>query len=67
MRELCLPVGMTPDELKQVDDIATARRRVRKGDALYRAGETFTALYALRVGSLKTTVLAEDGREQVAG
>ena len=67
MRELCLPVGLAPEELRQVDAIVSLRRKVRKGDTLYRAGEPFSALFALRVGSLKTTVLAEDGREQVAG
>ena len=68
MRELCLPVG------PRCRGHAAGRRAARhprssckKGDALYRAGEPFTALYAVRLGSLKTTVLAEDGREQVSG
>jgi CRP/FNR family transcriptional regulator len=67
MRELCLPVGLTGDEMKQVDALIHNRTRLKKYDALYRAGEPFHALYAIRIGSLKTTVLAEDGREQVAG
>jgi CRP/FNR family transcriptional regulator len=67
MRELCLPVGLTPHELEQVDSAVASRRRLRKGEALYRNGEAFAALYAIRVGSLKTVVMAEDGREQVAG
>ena len=67
MRELCLPVGLAPDELKQVDALIGHRIKLKKGDTLYRAGDPFTALYATRLGSLKTTVLAEDGREQVSG
>jgi CRP/FNR family transcriptional regulator, anaerobic regulatory protein len=67
MRELCLPVGLAPDDLKAVDNAIGTRVKLKKGESLYRAGETFTALYAVRLGSLKTTVLAEDGREQVAG
>ena len=67
MRELCLPMGLGPTELAQVDALLGSRVKLRKGDTLYRAGETFTALYAIRIGSLKTTVLAEDGREQVSG
>jgi len=67
MRELCLPVGLAPDDLKAVDSAIGTRVKLKKGESLYRAGETFTALYAVRLGSLKTTVLAEDGREQVAG
>jgi CRP/FNR family transcriptional regulator len=67
MRELCLPMGLDVDDVNQVDALLGARVKLRKGDALYRTGEAFTALYAIRIGSLKTTVLAEDGREQVSG
>ena len=67
MRELCLPVGLNHDDLKQVDSVLGNRVKLRKGDSLYRAGEPFARCYAVRIGSLKTTVLAEDGREQVSG
>ncbi len=67
MRELCLPVGLSGDEMKQVDVLIHNRAKLKKNETLYRAGEAFHALYAIRIGSLKTTVLAEDGREQVAG
>jgi len=67
MRELCLPVGLSGDDLKAVDAAVGNRSRLKKGDSLYRAGDAFSALYAVRLGTLKTTVLAEDGREQVAG
>ena len=67
LRELCLPVGLSIDEMKQVDTLIAHRTRITKHQALYRAGERFHALYAIQLGSLKTTVLAEDGREQVTG
>jgi CRP/FNR family transcriptional regulator len=67
MRELCLPVGLSGDDLKAVDAAVGNRSRLRKGESLYRAGDPFQALFAVRLGTLKTTVLAEDGREQVAG
>ena len=67
MRELCLPIGLEQAALQQLDDLITKRVRLKKGEYLYRAGDSFTALFAIRTGSCKTTVLAEDGREQVAG
>jgi len=67
MKELCLPVGLGRKDLRQLDELVITRLRLKKGDTLYRSGDAFTALYAVRVGSCKTTVLAEDGREQVAG
>lgn len=67
MRELCLPVGLSSDDVRQIDTLLGARVKLKKGDTLYRAGDPFASLYAVRLGSLKTTVLAEDGREQVSG
>jgi CRP/FNR family transcriptional regulator, anaerobic regulatory protein len=67
VRELCLPVGLTTDEMMQVDGLITHRARLKKHQTLYGAGEPFQALYAIRVGSLKATLVAEDGREQVVG
>jgi CRP/FNR family transcriptional regulator len=67
MRELCMPLGLDAENVQKVDALITTRLKLKKGDAAYRAGDLFHALYAVRVGSLKTTVLAEDGREQVAG
>jgi CRP/FNR family transcriptional regulator len=67
MRELCLPVGLEPDAMRQLDALVTSRQHLKKGDFLFRAGAGFSALYAIRVGSCKTTILAEDGHEQVIG
>src|SRR5574343_1922669 len=65
--ELCLPFGLNLDELERLDDLVSTRRRIKRGDHLYRAGETFDAIYAIRSGFFKTDVLLEDGREQVTG
>jgi CRP/FNR family transcriptional regulator len=67
MRELCLPVGLEPAAMLRLEQLISNRVRLKKGDALYHVGDPFSALYAIRVGSCKSTVLAEDGREQVAG
>jgi len=67
MRELCLPHGLDQHDLDQLDQLIASRRRLKKGEVLYRPGDPFTALHALRLGSTMTTVLAEDGREQVCG
>jgi len=43
------------------------RRRLKRGDYLYRYGAEFTALYGVHAGSFKSVLLTEDGREQVTG
>jgi CRP/FNR family transcriptional regulator len=67
LRELCMPLGLNEDELKRLDDLVATRRKILRGDILYRNGEKFSALYAIRTGFFKTTVAAEDGRDQVTG
>lgn len=67
MRELCLPVGLEFDALRALDSMVTTQTRFAKGETLFRAGDPFTALYAIRLGSCKTTILSEDGREQITG
>ena len=67
MRELCMPFGLDAGELVEIDTLVGARRPVKKGQSIYQAGDRFEALFAVRVGSMKTVVLAEDGREQVTG
>jgi CRP/FNR family transcriptional regulator len=67
VRELCLPIGVDAESLRQIDTLVSERVRLHKGEAAYRAGDPFVALYAIRVGSCKTTVLGEKGYEQVAG
>jgi CRP/FNR family transcriptional regulator, anaerobic regulatory protein len=67
LRELCLPVGMSHEQIERLDDIVAARRAVARGDTLFRAGDPFQSLFAVRTGFFKTCVTAEDGRDQVTG
>ena len=67
LREICLPAGLAADELDQLDDMVYTRRKIKRGDALYRAGEPFDAIYAVRIGFFKSRVTLEDGRDQVTG
>jgi CRP/FNR family transcriptional regulator len=67
LRELCLPVGMSDHQLDQLEQMVSVRRTVARGEALFRTGDTFNALYAVRTGFFKTCVTSEDGRDQVTG
>lgn len=67
LQELCLPLGLSMDEIEKLDDLVSTRKRIKRGEHLYRAGQAFDAIYAVRSGFFKTDVLLEDGREQVTG
>ena len=67
LRELCLPAGLNAEEIERLERLMGARRRLRRGQHLYRAGDGFDAVFAIRNGFFKTDVLNEDGRDQVTG
>ena len=67
LRELCLPSGLCEADLERIEQIVYARRRVRRGDVLFNAGEPFNSVYAIRAGHFKTSVIDSEGREQVTG
>ena len=67
LRELCLPVGLSDDDLDHLDQLVGSRRPVKRGETLFRTGDSFQSLYAVRTGFFKTCVSSEDGRDQVTG
>ncbi len=67
LRELCLPLGLQRADMDKLDTLVSTRRRVRRGGALFHAGDPFAALYAVRTGFFKTCVASEDGAGQVTG
>ncbi len=67
LRELCMPMGLSDEELDKVDGLVAGRRRIKRGSSLFRSGDKFTSLYAIRTGFFKTCITSEDGRDQVTG
>ena len=67
LRELCMPMGLSVEEIDRLDDVVANRRKVKRGATLFRTGERFSSLFAIRTGFFKTCVAAEDGRDQVTG
>ncbi len=67
LRGVCLPCGLDIEKLTQMDDLTRVKRRVARGAALYRAGDAFDALYAVRSGSFKSVGVSRGGEEKVTG
>ena len=65
--QFCLPVGLNQEEIGKIDSLVTERVRLKKGDALYRQGDSLTAVYGIKFGTLKTEYTLPDGREQITG
>jgi len=67
MRHLCMPQGLPAEDLPKLEALICSARKVRRGESLYRSGDRFDSLFAVRSGSLKTLIVNRDGREQITG
>jgi CRP/FNR family transcriptional regulator, anaerobic regulatory protein len=67
MRHLCVPEGLRAADVAKLEQVISVTRPVRRGETLFRTGDTFDSLYAVRSGSIKTVVTHEAGREQMVG
>lgn len=67
LKEICLPVGIDKNDLDRLDSIIDRKRPLARGEHLFRVGDNFQSIYAVRSGSLKTYTTSESGQEQVMG
>ncbi|NGZ83340.1 fumarate/nitrate reduction transcriptional regulator Fnr [Duganella aceris] len=67
MHQLCLPMGLDDKDMERLDQIIGRRRKVARGANLFRIGDTFQNLYAIRLGHFKTCQVSQDGVEQITG
>ncbi|AOV18183.1 transcriptional regulator FNR [Acidihalobacter aeolianus] len=65
LQDLCLPLGLSRGDIERLDKIVNRRRPLQRGATLFRQGEAFQALYAVRSGSIKTYSSTNGGEEQI--
>ncbi|WP_017445741.1 fumarate/nitrate reduction transcriptional regulator Fnr [Gayadomonas joobiniege] len=65
LSQMCLPFSLNNAELNQLDGIIERETPLHKGEKLISTGDEFTALYAVRSGSLKSFTLSKQGDEQI--
>lgn len=67
LARLCLPTGLGHDDLERMDDLVKRSEPLHEGDHLYRVGDRFDAVYAVRSGTFKVYTVDSEGREHVLG
>ena len=67
LRELCLPHGLSNDDLKLLEETIKRPRPIHKGDYLFRMGDNCKSLYTVHSGSVKTLISTDEGEEQIMG
>lgn len=67
LRYLCLPYGLSADDLGRLDALVIRDTELAAADSLFVQGDGLHAIYAIRDGSMKLVVNDEDGFEQILG
>jgi CRP/FNR family transcriptional regulator len=67
LQGVCIPCGLEPDEIERFGEIVTTKRRIGRGESLYRSGDAFEYLYAVRSGAFKTVSVSRHGDEKITG
>ncbi len=67
LQQLCLPQGLEAADIERLDGLVRRPSPLQRGENLFRQGDRFRSLYAIRSGSFKTHHLSGDGGERVLG
>lgn len=67
LNAICLPLALEHDDIAQLDSIIQRSKPLQKNQYLYREGDEFQSVFAVRSGALKAYKTTDDGREQVTG
>lgn len=65
LSELCLPRGLTRDELELLERSINKTVKVKKKDYLFRRDDRQQSIYAVKAGAIKTSLSTPDGEEQI--
>ncbi len=64
---LCLPLSLNMQDMDALDDIVKRGRPLKKGETLFRQGDSFASVFAVRSGALRTFSVTDNGEEQITG
>ncbi|XKH59713.1 fumarate/nitrate reduction transcriptional regulator Fnr [Halomonas sediminis] len=65
LSSLCLPLALELEHMDQFDSIIRRRAPLKKGEPLFRQGDVFTSVFAVRSGSLKQVTTEGNGSDQL--
>jgi CRP/FNR family transcriptional regulator len=67
LASICLPLALETEDINRLDDIIQRGKPLQKNEHIYREGDEFNSVFAVRSGTLKAYKTTDDGREQVTG
>lgn len=63
----CVTSWLTEEELETFEKRAAYKIKLKRGQSLFYQGDAFKAIFAVKVGVMKTTISRSNGHEQVTG
>lgn len=67
MSALCLPLTIESGDLDRLDKVIQRAKPLHKNQSVVYSGDTFTSVYAVRSGAIKSYCVSDDGTEQITG
>ncbi len=67
LSNLCLPLAIGEHDLERFEDIVQQGRIFNRGEHIFDQSSPFKSCFAIRSGSVKTSIISEGGDEQVTG
>lgn len=67
LASLCIPIALNSEDMDELDKVIKRGRPIQKGELLFKQGDQFKAVYAIRTGAIKTYTVAPSGEEQITG
>lgn len=67
LSELCLPRGLSSQELEMLENAINKTVKVKKKGYLFHRDDKQHSIYAVKAGAIKTSLATPDGEEQILG
>ncbi|HVW65909.1 MAG TPA: helix-turn-helix domain-containing protein [Nitrosospira sp.] len=65
--KLCMSLWLKSGDASLLDRVVKRKQVLKRGETLYRMGQSVEYLYVIRGGSVKTCITTEDGQVQIIG
>ncbi|NJD07279.1 MAG: fumarate/nitrate reduction transcriptional regulator Fnr [Methylococcaceae bacterium] len=63
LSELCIPRGLNQCDIDRISQIVGRKKTLQKGDYLYRKGDRFRGILAIKAGTAKIVTMDQSGNE----
>ena len=64
---MCLPCGLDAVDMTAFSGLVSFKRKIMRGESLFRAGDPLETLYLIQHGAFKTLHVSRNGHEKVTG